>query len=350
MPASVQTAFIFDDQKERAERCGEDDADDAEGGLRAGAAACALAGAATAAPNPYATVPADRAAQLAKGNDRIFGGEDVPDGRYPFQVALLRAADLDDTAESQYKSQFCGGTLVAATWVLTAAHCMRDGDKALGVGDFVVLTGSTDLEAGKRITVKSIIVNDQYNDTSMDHDAALLELSEPVGVPPVGLDLSGDTATSATVLGWGMDEHGDYPRHLLSSQIEIVASDACNIGIKAIYAKAVRAGVADLAGQYPIRPADAERIGDEMAQNIQNPLTDTMLCAGLESGKRDACYGDSGGPLIADRNGKPVQLGIVSWGEGPVEDEIKCGHQDVYGVYARVASFKDRLQSHLAGS
>ena len=40
-------------------------------------------------------------------------------------------------------------------------------------------------------------------------------------------------------------------------------------------------------------------------------------------------------------DGKPVQLGIVSWGEGPADSEIKCGHEDVYGVYSRVASFKD---------
>lgn len=312
---------------------------------------CAWSAAATAAPNPYATVPADRAAQLAKGGtDRVFGGQEVPDGRYPFQVALLRASNLDDTAESQYKAQFCGGTLVAPTWVLTAAHCMRDGDKALGPEDFVVLAGSTDLEAGKRVSVKSIVVNDQYDDASMDHDAALVELSEPVALAPVALDLTGDAAADVTVLGWGMDEQGDYPRRLLGSQIKVVADDACNIGIKAIYAKALHDGVADLAGQYRIKSADADRISGELAQNMQNPLTDTMLCAGLETGKRDACYGDSGGPLIADRNGKPVQLGIVSWGEGPADDEIKCGHQDLYGVYARVASFRDWLQSHLAGS
>ena len=313
---------------------------------------CALAGPSVAAPNPYATVPADRAARAtpADSTERVFGGEPVPDGLYRFQVALLRASDLDDTAQSQYKAQFCGGTLVAAKWVLTAAHCMRDGDRALGPADFVVLAGSTDLEAGKRVTVKSIVINDQYDDNSMDHDAALLELDGPVDLSPVALDLTGDPAASVTVLGWGMDEQGNYPRQLLGSQIQVVANTACDIGIKAIYAKAVRAGVAELAGQYPIRPADAARIGDEMAANIQNPLTDTMLCAGLETGKRDACYGDSGGALIADRNGKPVQLGIVSWGEGPATDEIKCGHQDVYGVYARVASFKDWLQSHLAGS
>ena len=313
---------------------------------------CALADPVGAAPNPYATVPADRAAQMATADttDRVFGGEPVAEGLYPFQVALLRASELDATPQSQYKAQFCGGTLVAARWVLTAAHCMRDGDKALGPADFVVLAGSTDLEAGKRVSVKSIIVNDQYDDNSMDHDAALLELDTPLDLPPVALDLSAEPTATATVLGWGMDEQGDYPRHLLGSQLQIVANDACNIGIKAIYAKAVRAGVAELAGQYPIKPADAARIGDEMADNIQNPLTSTMLCAGLETGKRDACYGDSGGALIADRNGKPVQLGIVSWGEGPADDEIKCGHQDVYGVYARVASFRDWLQSHLAGS
>ena len=74
---------------------------------------CALAGPSLAAPNPYATVPADRAARAtpADSTDRVFGGEPVPDGLYPFQVALLRASDLDDTAHSQYKAQFCGGTL-----------------------------------------------------------------------------------------------------------------------------------------------------------------------------------------------------------------------------------------------
>jgi secreted trypsin-like serine protease len=343
---------MFDDEKERTGRWGRAMTMTPSLGRALALLLCALAGTAAAAPNPYATVPADRAAQLAPGDgvDRVFGGEPVPDGRYPFQVARRRASDLDDTAQSQYKAQFCGGTLVAARWVLTAAHCMRDGDRALGPADFVVLAGSTDLEAGRRLTVKSIVINDQYDDNSMDHDAALLELDSPLDLPPVALDLSGDPTVAATVLGWGMDEQGNYPRMLLGSQIEVVANTACNVGIKAIYATALRAGVADLAGQYRIKPADAARIGDEMAENIQNPLTDTMLCAGLETGKRDACYGDSGGALIADRNGKPVQLGIVSWGEGPATAEIKCGHQDVYGVYARVASFKDWLQFHLAGS
>jgi secreted trypsin-like serine protease len=80
---------------------------------------------------------------------------------------------------------------------------------------------------------------------------------------------------------------------------------------------------------------------------IATPLTPTMLCAGLRSGQRDACYGDSGGPLLATVGGKPVEVGIVSWGEGPADEKVKCGHKDLYGVYSRVASFKDWILSHV---
>ena len=99
--------------------------------------------------------------------------------------------------------------------------------------------------------------------------------------------------------------------------------------------------VTDLGTQYGIQPTEAEKVGDELAQQIGDPLTGNMICAGVKAGGRDSCYGDSGGPLIAMVEGKPVQLGIVSWGEGPADAEIKCGHADVYGVYSRVASFKD---------
>lgn len=46
--------------------------------------------------------------------------------------------------------------------------------------------------------------------------------------------------------------------------------------------------------------------------------------------------GDSGGPMIYD--GKPILLGIVSWGYG-------CGREGYPGVYANVANLLEWIES-----
>lgn len=310
----------------------------------------AIAASAEAAPpDPFAAVPKSRAEIIVPGDtDRVFGGREVADGEYPFQVALLKTDSLSDDPESQYSSQFCGGTLIAPNWVLTAAHCMRTEGHPLTPDAFVVLAGSTDLEAGRRVVPRSIFVNQAYDENSMDHDVALVELSEPVDAAPVSLGAPG-AATRAIVVGWGMTEDEKYPRHLLETDLDLVASAECNIGIKAIYAAAVKSSVADLARQYRLKPGESDRIAGELAAGLVDPLTDAMLCAGIKTGGRDSCYGDSGGPLLATIAGKPVQIGIVSWGEGPADSEVKCGHADVYGVYSRIDSFRDWIDSHLDG-
>jgi len=62
---------------------------------------------------------------------------------------------------------------------------------------------------------------------------------------------------------------------------------------------------------------------------------ETMICAGTMKGGRDACMGDSGGPLLQYETyggvETPLQVGLVSWGMG-------CGLPRLPSVYARVSS------------
>lgn len=317
-------------------------------GLLAAATTSAFA---QAAPNVFDAVPKARAAYAAEtgdATDRIIGGKAADDGEYPFQVAFLRADYLTDDPESQYEAEFCGGSLIAPTWVLTAAHCVTDYGETIDPEFMAVLTGTTDLMKGTRVKAKQIRVHEGYDDWTMDNDIALVELAEAVDLPPVALDLDGASFDKAVVIGWGLTETGEYPRHLLESDIDVVPNAECNSGIKVIYSKALKQAVSDLSTQYGIAASASERVGDELAGAIADPLTANMICAGLKEGGRDSCYGDSGGPLVAVREGKTVQLGIVSWGEGPADSEVKCGHADVYGVYSRVSSFKDWIESAMS--
>ena len=64
-----------------------------------------------------------------------------------------------------------------------------------------------------------------------------------------------------------------------------------------------------------------------------------MICAGFADGGKDACLGDSGGPLMVKEDGRYHQAGIISFG-------IDCGES--YGVYTRVPAFLDWLSLYVS--
>jgi secreted trypsin-like serine protease len=305
---------------------------------------------------PARRVPALRAAvappppgpEASGETPRVFGGRDAAPGSWPHQAALLLSDQLTADPQTQFYAQFCGGSVIAPDLILTAAHCIADeGGHTMPAGGVTVLLGATLLTEGTRHAVAQVIKHPGYDPVRLDNDIALLRLATPTDIPPVRLADATPEDGPVWVTGWGMTEDESFPVAMQEVKVGLQPQAACNIGIKAIY----RADIADMLGFAATRMgftrSAIEAAVDLVATGFADPLTANMLCAGVDEGKRDSCYGDSGGPLVSLEPDGPVQHGIVSWGEGPRDGSAACGHAGAYGVYAKVARYRDWIDAHI---
>jgi secreted trypsin-like serine protease len=234
----------------------------------------------------------------------ILGGREAEPGAWPWQVALV-----DSFEENAYHGLFCGGTVIGADWVLTAAHCV-DGVEASLID---VLVGAHYLsQGGTRIRAADVIQHADYDPTNLYNDVALIRLSTPVTYTPISLYQTVTDTTEldfmrATVIGWGAKNviadwfyyYLEYPDALREVALPLVSREQCQ-------------------------------------RNTYYTVTEDMLCAGYETLTKGACYGDSGGPLMVQRaDASWAQIGIVSWGPSG------CMAEGQYNVYTRVSSYYD---------
>ncbi|XP_012927622.2 mannan-binding lectin serine protease 1 isoform X2 [Heterocephalus glaber] len=245
---------------------------------------------------------------------RIFNGHPAEKGTTPWIAMLSHPTDVP----------FCGGTLLGLDWIVTAAHCLHHPvdpedprlhpSHLLHPSDFKIIMGKhwrlrSDADE-QHLRVKQVILHPLYNPSTFENDVALLELLEsPVlnnFVMPVCLpEEPSQEGAVVIVSGWGKQFLQRFPETLMEIEIPIVEHRTC----KEAYAP------------------------------LKKKVTEDMICAGEKEGGKDACAGDSGGPMVTlDRErGRWHLVGTVSWGEG-------CGQKDRYGVYSDIYHNKGWIQ------
>ncbi len=233
----------------------------------------------------------------------IVGGSEVTPGSRPFMAAILESSGSPT-------SQYCGGTLISPNWVVSAAHCFRDGNTTTPAASVRIGLGLHRLSqgGGNIFGVKRVIVHPQYNAQSSDYDMALLELNGTASQAPIALQTASTdlTGVTATAIGWGLtnpDNNNSSSDVLLQVSVPVVSNTSCNT-------------------------------------SYGGGITARMLCAGASGGGKDACQGDSGGPLVATVGGTLKLIGVTSFGNG-------CAEAQYPGVYARVSALESFIGQYV---
>ncbi|XP_060921534.1 tryptase-2-like [Labrus mixtus] len=248
----------------------------------------------------------------AEVRSSIVGGEDAPKGVWPWMVHLIVSTD-------GIKKYRCGGTILSSQLVLTSASCWDRHPKP-DPSRSMAWVGSQDLAKGavRYMGLVFHMSHPEYRayDGGSVNDLGLVKLkkkllfSESKLVAPVKLprpDDVFDQTSECWITGWGAVENGvplPPPETLQQLRIPILPQSVCK-------------------AKYP-------------------HLTSEQLCAGDLAGDKDACKGDYGGPLVCRTARGFVQVGIMSYGSPD-----GCGLPGRPGVYTRVSSFVDYINSYI---
>ena len=229
-------------------------------------------------------------ASLSPMSPMIVGGTAVPNGKYPFMVALLDKRKPGGA----FQEQFCDGTLIDKDSVLTAAHCVFSNRGIFPSRmKLVVVVGRTALNQNRgqlrSVPLSHRFIHPRYNGNKRGdvYDAAVLKLSPPVkGIKPIKLATARQNDLEKpgrilTAAGWGSvrskpQSVEDYPKRMREVSVPVVSDSRAK---RAYQSKGLK---------Y---------------------LPSLQVAAGKKG--KSVCFGDSGGPLFD--SGSRTQVGIDSY-------------------------------------
>ncbi|KAM9319525.1 chymotrypsinogen B-like [Gastrophryne carolinensis] len=237
---------------------------------------------------------------VVSGYARIVNGEEAVPGSWPWQVSL----------QDRTGWHFCGGSLISASWVVTAAHC------GVGTNDRVVLgehDRSSSSEAIQSLSIGKVFTHPKWNSNTINNDISLIKLATPAvfgpTVSPVCLASPGelyDDGRLCVTSGWGKTRYNalNTPSKLQQTALPVISNAECKT---------------------------------HWGSNI----SDVMVCAGAAGSS--SCMGDSGGPLVCQQNNAWTLVGIVSWGSS------RCS-TSTPAVYARVTMLRSWVDQTVAAN
>ncbi|XP_068119031.1 granzyme A-like [Hyperolius riggenbachi] len=217
----------------------------------------------------------------------IIGGSEAIPHSWPF-IAYI-------STPGNHGAELCGGTLINRSWVLTAAHCPINSATTIKLG---LHSRSKEDQYVQTFQVSKWRPHPHYNKVPFDNDVQLVQLSGKAkltpGVKPLKLPTTFSDVEPGTICesaGWGITSNDPNRRSdkLLEVNLPVISREAC----------------ADMWGSHEI--------------------TKNMMCTLDAIGGKTTCNGDSGGPLICQRQLR----GVVSFGP-----KNNCGHPEYPPGYA----------------
>merc|ERR1719427_171898 len=257
----------------------------------------------------------------------LVDGEDADIGEHPWHVGLVQEESktgflgwFRHLGGLLRTTTYCGASLVGQRWLLTAAHCIRNGDRPW---DLRVVMGSS-----KRAryfyyffqtdSIDQIHIHPDYSNVSHEYDIAILRLKkmpdlEPGELWPVCLpekEVDSYAGSRATVIGWGKTsgkQSFSSARTLQELEVLVISQEECQ-------------------RQWSYGKGRVEIGGPKMCFKSDG----------------SSCHGDSGGGMFLKKDRQRSLIGVCSYGLADCKNWAP-------EVYTKVSTVLDWVREVLGG-